>query len=46
MVWCEVSFFKDSTEPRYLFGGGFSESRLFIMGGMNDESYIGGKVIV
>jgi hypothetical protein len=42
MVWCEVNIYKKSTEARYLFG----ESRIYIFGGMNDESYIGGRMIV
>ena len=46
MVWCEVNIYKKSTEARYLFGCGVCESRIYIFGGMNDENYIGGKMIV
>jgi hypothetical protein len=46
MVWCEVDIHMKSTEARYLFGCGVCESRIYIFGGMNDESYIGGKMIV
>lgn len=45
MVWCQVDFFNNSIEARYLFASGVYESRLYIVGGMNDDSYIGGKII-
>lgn len=45
MVWCEVDCYMHQVEGRYLFSSAPCDSKIFIIGGMNDESYIGGKAI-
>ena len=45
MCWCECKILNNSIEGRYLFAYGQCDSRLFVFGGMSEDSYVGGKPI-
>lgn len=46
MCWCRCDMLHNSIEGRYQFAYAMYDSRQFILGGMDEESYIGGAPIV